>query len=243
MKLLEKINLLYRAYKYKYKDDRGGIDYITKNIQNGQTVIDIGAHKGGYLYFMAQRVGKSGKVYAFEPQSNLYQYLERLIRLFQWKHVSIEHLALSDSKGEVTLYIPTNKVSSASSPGATIVPQKGNSEVGKTETVKTETLDAYCTKNSIEPDFLKIDVEGNELKIFNGGDSILKKFKPKIIVEIESRHVGEEKVLETFNYLDNLGYKGHFIHGVHLIPLKDFRFEIHQNRGDMANYCNNFTFE
>ncbi len=205
--------------------------------------MDIGAHKGGYLYFMTQRVGKSGKVYAFEPQSNLYQYIVRLVHLFQWKHVSIEHLALSDSEGEVTLYIPTNKVSISSSPGATIVQQKGNSDFGKTETVKTESLDSYCKRNSIEPNFLKIDVEGNELKIFQGGEAILRQFKPKIIVEIESRHVGEQKVAETFNYLANLGYEGHFIHGAHCIPLADFRFEIHQNRSDMANYCNNFTFE
>lgn len=78
MKLIESIKLRHRANKYKNKDDIGGIAYINSAIKKGQTVLDIGAHKAGYLYFMLRQVGDKGEVFAFEPQSNLYQYIKKL---------------------------------------------------------------------------------------------------------------------------------------------------------------------
>ena len=243
VKLIESIKLKHRANKYKNKDDKGGIAYINSIIKDGQTVLDIGAHKAGYLFFIRKQVGKNGKVIAFEPQTKLYKYLNKIKTLFKWDNVTIEHLALSDSTGTVTLYIPTNKVSKGSSPGATIVASNKQSQFCTTETVLTETLDSYSSRNQIIPEFLKIDVEGNELKVFQGGLNTLKKYRPKIIVEIEARHVGREKVIETFNFLESFGYTGHFINGINRIPIASFNFDVHQNTDYPNNYCNNFTFE
>ncbi len=243
MKFLEKIKLKIRANKYKNKNDRGGIAYLISTIKKGQTVLDVGAHKAGYLYFMLQQVGSEGKVFAFEPQSNLYQYILRIKTLFRWNNVTIEHLALSDTAGTVTLYIPSNKVTGGSSPGATIVEHKGRIDISARETVPTETLDVYCKSKNIKPDFIKIDVEGNELKIFQGGINTLKNYKPKIMVEIEARHVGKDQVTNTFKFMESLCYRGHFIHGLDRIPINLFDFDKYQNIDDMENYCNNFTFE
>lgn len=243
MKLLELVKLQFRANKYKNKNDKGGIAYILNTIQAGQVVLDIGAHKAGYLYFMLKKVGIQGKIYAFEPQLALYDYLTKLKKLLKWSNVVIEHLALSNSAGTVTLFIPKNKVNDSSSPGATIVNFKEHSDISGTETVQTDTLDAYCGQHNIRPNFLKIDVEGNELKIFEGGLETLKKYKPKILVEIEARHIGADRVLETFEFMKTLGYKGQFIHGLNYLPLEEFSIETYQNVNDQKNYCNNFIFE
>ncbi len=240
---IEKIKLKHRANKYKNKDDKGGIAYILQNIKAGQTVLDIGCHKAGYLYFMQQKVGSTGKVVAFEPQSLLHNYIKKIIAVCNWKNVKVEHLALSDSKGVVTLFIPSNKKSKASSPGATIVNQTNTENIDITEQVNTNTLDDYCTENNLQPNLLKIDVEGNELRVLVGGIETIKKHKPKIIIECEARHVGKEKVLETFKYLLQLGYKGYFIEDVNKIALDKFDFEQHQNTNNMHHYCNNFVFE
>lgn len=242
IRFIERFKLKYRAAKYKTKNDRGGIVYILDSIKNGQTVFDIGAHKAGYLYYMLAQVGKQGQVVAFEPQSNLYKYISKLKTSFKWDNVSVEHLALSDKNGETTLYIPANKVKKGSSPGASVLADK-NSNNCITELVKIETLDSYCLRQNIIPDFLKIDIEGNELNFFRGAVTILQKYKPKIIVEIEARHVGKNKVLETFEFMKSLNYEGCFIHGLNRIPLASFSFEKHQNISDAANYCNNFIFE
>lgn len=243
MKLIESIKLRLRANKYKIKDDIGGIAYINSTIKKGQTILDIGAHKAGYLYFILKKAGDKGKVFAFEPQSNLYDYIKKLKVLFKWDNVTIEHLALSDTAGEVTLYIPINKVSNASAPGATIVDHNDKTRFSMTENVSTETLDSYCNRNNIKPDFLKIDVEGNELRIFHGGFETLKKYKPKVLVEIEALHVGQEKVLETFKFMKSLGYSGYILHGLERIPLTNFSFDKYQNTNNRINYCNNFAFE
>ncbi len=243
MKLIERIKLAYRAYKYSTKDDRGGIAYLNATVQPGQTVFDIGAHKAGYLYCMLNKVGKAGKVYAFEPQLKLYRYIYNLKQQLNWSNVTVEHLALSDTAGNTTLYIPQNNVSTGSSPGATIVQDKANTAMYATEHVATNTLDAYCNKHAAAPAFLKIDVEGNELRVLMGGIETLKKHKPNILVEIESRHVGEEKARETFRFLEGVGYTGYVLSGLERLPLSRFGFDTHQNLNDRKNYCNNFVFE
>ncbi|MBX2887755.1 MAG: FkbM family methyltransferase [Ferruginibacter sp.] len=243
MKWLENFKLTYRANKYKNKNDKGGISYLLATVQPGQTVFDIGAHKAGFLFWLLKRVGENGFVYAFEPQTSLFHYIKKLKALFDWENVTVEHLALSDSVETVTLFIPENKTGGKSSPGATIVEHKGSNDTFTTEKTETQTLDNYCNKHNLKPSFLKIDVEGNELKVLKGGLQTLKSFKPKIIIEIEARHVGEERAKETFHFLESLGYTGRFIHGTNYLPISSFNFGEHQNLNDKANYCNNFIFE
>lgn len=240
---LEKIKLRKRAARYRNKLDKGEIEYLMSAIGKGQTAMDIGAHKAGYTYWMVKMAGSSGSVYAFEPQKRLYEYIKHIKAVFKWDNVYVENLALSDNTSSATLYIPVNKINSGSSPGATIVGEKGSRFDGLTEVVETETLDSYCARMGLKPDFIKIDVEGSELKVFKGGINILKSCKPKILVEIESRHVGENQVVETFDFMRSLGYTGHFIHHTSQVPISSFDFKKHQNQGDMNNYCNNFTFE
>ncbi|TSA36836.1 MAG: FkbM family methyltransferase [Porphyromonadaceae bacterium] len=243
MKLIERIRLICRTLKYKNKNDKGGIAYLLSTIREGDTVFDIGAHKAGYLYFMIKKAGIKGNIFAFEPQILLYQYIVKLKRLFNWTNVTIEHLALSDKAGRVKLYIPSDRNSQASSPGASIVKLDYPGGIGSTEEVDTETLDSYCTRHGIRPDFLKIDVEGNELRIFNGGLSTLRKCKPKILVEIEARHVGRDQVYQTIEFLQNMGYQGYFIQDMNWLPVSSFNFDTHQNPGNRKMYCNNFIFE
>jgi FkbM family methyltransferase len=241
MKLTEQLKLSYRANKYKNKHDKGGIKYMLQSIKTGQTVFDIGAHKGGYLYFILKKTGNEGKVYAFEPQSLLYNYLVKIKEILGWSNVTVEHMALSDKETKTTLFIPENK-NEPSSPGATIVKPLIKNGKGKTEEVTTDTLDSYCNRFNIQPDFLKIDVEGNELPIFKGGIETLKRYKPKIFVECEARHVGKERVMETFKFLHDIGYSGSFIRDTDFFPLKDFNIEKHQDLA-LKPYCNNFIFE
>jgi len=243
MKFIEHIKLSHRAHKYKNKEDKGGIKYILNTLRTGQTVFDIGAHKGGYLYLMLNQIGVNGRLFAFEPQLILYTYLTKIKTLFNWNNVIVEHLALSDSYGNATLYIPMNK-SRLSSPASTLIMPLERKSIRAQEVVVTDTLDRYCRKNNIKPDFLKIDTEGNELNILKGGIQTIKKYKPKILVECEARHVGREKVFETFKFLDDLGYRGSFIFGADRIPLAAFSFEIYQNPlTEKKMYCNNFIFD
>ena len=243
MKAIEQLKLEYRSARYKYREDRGGIAYIESRVQKGDTVLDIGAHKGAYLNILLRQTGKQGRVIAFEPQRKLYDYLKTISSVLSWDNVVVEHLALSGSNGTSRLFIPVNRKSNGTSPGASLVKSFEGDQLKVTETVQTTTLDSYCLIHNIKPDFLKIDTEGNELDIFKGGAIVLKQNKPAIFVEIEARHAGEEKVKETIAFLEKIGYTGHFIHGLKRIPVSQFSFDKYQNPSDRKNYCNNFTFE
>ncbi len=243
MKAIEQLKLEYRSARYKYREDRGGIAFIENRVRKGDTVFDIGAHKGAYLNILLRQTGKQGRVFAFEPQRKLYDYLTRISAILSWDNVVVEHLALSGSNGTSRLFIPVNRKNNGTSPGASLVKNFEEDQLRVTETVQTETLDSYCQRQNIRPDFLKIDTEGNELAIFKGGETILKRFKPIIYVEIEARHAGEEKVLKTIGFLEALSYTGHFIHGLKQVPVSQFSFDKYQNSNDPKNYCNNFTFE
>lgn len=243
MHILEKLKLIYRANSYRLRLDRGGIAFIRSEIRRGDTVLDIGSHKGGYLYFMRQRTGSTGRIFAFEPQKQLYEYLIKITDIFGWKNVIPEQIAISDTTGEATLTIPKRKARSTSSPGATLLKNLIRDPLATRERVPSESLDSYCSRKMIEPDFIKIDVEGNELNIFRGGIKTLMKYHPKIHVEIEIRHAGMDNVNETFRFLEDLGYSGQFVHGRSIRPLSDFSLQKHQNSGDKRNYCNNFLFK
>lgn len=241
LNFLAHLKLKIRANKYKNKNDKGGISYILNQVQNGDTVLDVGTHKAGYLYFMLQKVGINGQVHAFEPQNNLFNLLIKLKSSLNWNNVFISNTALSDRKSNVTLHIPV-KPGKTDSPGASLLNLEHiNSETMAQDTV-TETLDDYCQSRKIAPSFIKIDVEGNELKVLKGGLSTINSFKPKIMVESEERHIGKESVEEVFAFLLGIGYKGFFIKDDQYIPLGQFEFDKHQNINDKP-YCNNFIFE
>ena len=242
MKIVESIKLLHRVYKYS-NSDKGEFAYIKKSIKKGDLVFDIGAHKAGYLYQLLAQTGKGGSLIGFEPQQILYTYLEKIKKLFHWDNVVIEHIALSNVSGQSNLYLPAQLHGKLSSPSATIVEHENDINFQATEKVIITTLDEYCAKHQLIPHFLKVDVEGNELKVFKGAEAILKKHRPKILVEIESRHIGKEQVMETIQYLESLGYQGKIIQGTHFIPTTEFSFEKFQDFNNKATYANNFIFE
>ena len=242
MKLIYWFQLLIRSYSYK-RSDVGGIGYVISILKKGQCVLDVGCHKGEYLFFMRKKVGPTGKVYAFEPQSALYKYLLKVKILFKWDNVVVEQIAVSNTKGLATLFVP------GATFDATLQQSVLKSNFIFSEQVPTETLDSYCEARKIAPEFVKIDVEGNELNVLNGGVEVLKKYKPRILIEIEARHVGEEKAKETFEFLMQLGYEGSFVHNNTYKPLDAFSFKEHQNKKNLWSnkcqtpYCNNFIFE
>jgi hypothetical protein len=44
------------------------------------------------------------------------------------------------------------------------------------------TLDEWCRKNSVKPDFIKMDLEGMEIAALKGAQNIIKEFKPRLAV-------------------------------------------------------------
>lgn len=245
--MINRIAFLYRAYRYRYRIDPTEIRYILAHLKPGDTAVDVGCHKGGYLYWMQRRVGERGQIFAFEPQPKLFTYLQGIQQLFGFNNVQLEHKGLSSVPGIMELHVPAS--ASGTSPGATLnrLAETEGSSLTRHQ-VEVSTLDDYFHKRGIRPVLLKIDVEGHELEVLKGGRELLAVCKPRILMECENRHIQAGSVQDVFDFLLRLGYAGYFITQGGLRPLQEFDASLHQRAGEgrywgAEEYVNNFVFE
>jgi len=241
---LQQIKMLIRAWHYRLQENPNEISFIIENAGPGDTLIDIGANKGGFLYWMINRAGNKGTVIGFEPQNFLYFFLKKYFSGNKYSQVIIEPYAVSDKEEIASMIIPENGKSS--SPGASIHFTLEVGSSAKIEPVKTMSLDQYCTLNNVKPKLIKIDVEGHELKVIKGGLQILALYKPKLILECEALQVGRSSVKATFDQIISLGYKGFFFFKGARLDILNFDPEKHQPERftgkKSIEYCSNFFF-
>lgn len=243
--MVEKIKYIYRAYRFLYKIDPNEINYIRRNLNKGDIAIDIGSHKGGYLYWLISKVGIKGKVFAFEPQVQLYNYLQGISRRFGYKNVILENKGLSSKEGSVTFFIPKTK--KGNSPGARIDYLDDGTQYNEAE-IEITTLDKYFFESKIFPKLIKIDVEGHEKQVLLGGMNLLKSCMPKLLIECENRHLKDENIFDVFKVLLDIGYQGYFFKNRTLTSISEFNIDTNQKVGEgrfweAKGYINNFIFE
>jgi len=241
--MVNKINLeilrwVFRAWRYRLKVEKQEISFMLKQLKPGQTAIDIGAHKGAYTYWMSKYVGKYGKVFSFEPQPELYNQLNKLLKHSNSNNVNLESLALSSSKGEATMLIPGKKTS----PSASINTSKREGIVSKITVDKTTLDDYFCSQNQIPVNFIKCDVEGHELDVLLGAKKLLYTSKPIVALESEARHCGADNVMAVFKLLQELNYNGFFFNGASMSSLNNFDINEYQLDPNKKIYVNNFFF-
>jgi len=224
------------------KEYNSVVSYIESSIKKGDVVFDIGSEEDGYLYIMRRRLGNSGRIIAFESAPYLLQRLARRKKILRWKNVELEPVILSDISCTKIVQKPAGTNFSNSSPGAIIINIKDSERDYVSAKIKIDTIDNYCQKNNIHPSFLKIDAGGNELKILKGAINTLKADKPKILLKCEERLAGANNIMETFQYLRQLGYSGYFVLDTIRLPIINFDFNLYQNTHNNF-YCNNFMFE
>lgn len=155
---------------------------IKKLVKPGMQVMDIGANVGAYSLLIAERGGKDGKVIAFEPNPEVRQRLAYNVRLNRLDNqVRIFPFALSDEEGEFTLYVPHSAY-----PNRGIASLKRHvSEVLKEEIrIEVKTLDDIFVDTGLtQLDFLKVDTDGSDAEVLQGGMEVIKRFLPYIIFE------------------------------------------------------------
>tara|TARA_Y100001978_G_scaffold179193_1_gene173852 strand:- start:1033 stop:1758 length:726 start_codon:yes stop_codon:yes gene_type:complete len=238
MKFFQQYKLVARAWRYRLIIDKAEIQYLLHNIKTNDRCIDIGAHKGAYTYWMSKCVGEKGEVYAFEPQPQLFKSFEGAIISSKILNIQLSQLGFSDTIGVNRLIVPNGQVS----PSASFHLKKTDKDT--THEINTTTLDNFFTANNIsEINFIKCDVEGHELEVFQGGENFFKINRPKILVESEARHCGEKKVNDFFSYMKDIDYCGYYFEDGSLKSIDNynlFEFQIDPKR---STYINNFVFE
>lgn len=196
-------------------------------------VVDVGSNIGIYSYFFS---GHVKRVDSFEP----IREVSRLLRDSGLANVEVHDCALSRMVGEGRLFIPFS------------VPEKLNWSLSSLETrgdvkvetraIEVRTLDSFGYH---DVSLLKIDVEGHEVQVLEGGLETIKACRPILFIEIEQRHA-QEDVHDRIRFVEKLGYAGFFLRSGSLVPVSKFRYEKHQepfleNVMD-KRYVNNFFF-
>src|ERR1700679_2378598 len=92
-----------RCLRYRFRTERLEIKTMMRLQLSGATVLDIGANKGIYCFWMMRAVGRSGRVIAFEPQPEMRDSIERRKLRFDWRNLRVMNVALSNSDGSMNL--------------------------------------------------------------------------------------------------------------------------------------------
>lgn len=123
--------------------------------------IDIGANAGSYTLFVANRVGRSGRIVAVEPHPVALERLRCNLALNGIDWVTVAPVALSDQIGTVSLFINDQNIGS-SSIHSDLRPDVASRGIG----VPCQTLLSLVEQEGLQRiDAIKIDVEGAEDRI------------------------------------------------------------------------------
>lgn len=198
--------------------------------------IDIGANRGIYSYYLSKL---SKHVFAYEPNPNLAKFLDATVK----SNVTVKNIALSDSIRNEILNVPIIDGHETHN-----LARVGKSFKGTALQIpiKLTTLDREEHKDI---GFIKIDVEGHEMNVLKGGESIIREYLPNMIIEIEQRH-SNISILDTISYILDQGYYGYFFYCGNLCNITEFNVDKHQLKyltdGTATitsnRYVNNFIF-
>jgi FkbM family methyltransferase len=191
-------------YIFKTKNSSDAIPMmvaLSSKISGCNICFDIGANIGITTVWMARNCNK---VYAFEPCKQNLERLKENLAVNHISNVEVISKAVSDNVGQEIFYI-------RESYGHHSLLQGHVSKVIEKVSIESVTLDSFCFDNKIDYiDFLKIDVEGAELKVLNGASQLLKNKRIGLIVFEHSpilHSVQNRDVSEVIQYLIKSGYK------------------------------------
>jgi FkbM family methyltransferase len=165
--------------------------FLAATLQPGMTFVDVGANEGLYTLLAAVQVGNGGRVFALEPSSREVERLRANIDVNRLRNVEVFQLALYDRAGSA----PLTRASFGHEGQNVIGNRIPNAAVATAgaETVRLETLDAFVAARSLDRlDLVKLDAEGCEARIVEGGRSTMQRFRPILLIEIAPEHLAAQ---------------------------------------------------
>jgi FkbM family methyltransferase len=196
---IDNAHFLIRCLRYRFRTEKLQLKTMMGLHLKGATVLDIGANKGIYCFWMMRAVGPSGNVIAFEPQLEMCDGIERQKLRFNWSNLRVMNVALSDLDGQKSL--SRQRIGDGS---ATLeATRRRNTDA--TLNVQVTKLDTIADEIFSKLKFIKCDVEGHERNVFLGGEQTIRRYRP--VVQFEST-VTDPRTQDIFQFFRGLGYSG-----------------------------------
>lgn len=189
-------------------------------VEPGAVCIDIGAAAGIYTMALSRLAGPRGQVHSVEPLPFANLLVARMLNVGRVTNVRQHAVALGAEAGIDFMSVPVGRFGLVT--GRSFLDRRAGGPDPNTEfagqvtvTVTVDTLDGLCARLGIERlDFVKIDVEGAELEVLEGGRGIVDACRPAFLVEIEARHAARYRRSpdEVMGWLFERGYSMHTWH-------------------------------
>ena len=195
---LSEVKARYGFFRYISNDEHMGmalkkygefseieLSVIKRFIRPGDYVFDIGANIGLLTVPFARHVGANGKVFSFEPQSFVYNVLNKNIELNNLSNVKAYNNGVGSKKKKIKID-EMDFTKTGNFGGFTLSNKYKNSDCGTIKHKKKNLVNILKLDDFLELskcDFMKIDVELMEIDVLKGGEKFLNKYKPTLWVE------------------------------------------------------------
>lgn len=193
------------------------IELIDRVVREGDTAIDIGANYGLWAYYLSRGVGRTGKVYSFEPipfTARTLRLIGRALRFLD--NVEIVNKGCGEKAGRIEFTVPVQEGGAISAGLVHMVGRKDArpgkevfADFEKTKNVECDVvaLDGYLP-NIERLTLLKCDIEGADLFAMRGARGLLEKHKPVVIIEITPWFLEGFgiSVGDVYAFFEGLGY-------------------------------------
>lgn len=163
-------------------------------VRPGDVCVDVGSAAGLYSQALSHLVGPAGLVHSVEPLSFSHPVWSRVLGAWERPNVIRHAMALGASPGRAAMRVPFRPYGPDTSRSFLARNTHGlgsNSEFSHhvDMLVDVDTLDGLRAGADLTRlDLLKIDVEGAELHVLQGGQQTIETFRPTMLIEIEARH-------------------------------------------------------
>ena len=182
-------------YGALHVSERKLIKFFLKNLKPDDVFYDIGANRGFYTFLASELCEET---HAFEPMSKLASVIKQNVR--KNEKIVINTVALSNMNGPIDFYLMDSTMTN------TISAAVAEHSVSKKVRVPSITLDTYLTTHT-KPTVLKIDAEGAEERVIEGGTNFFSSYEPVIAMEIWGKENEWELSMRAAQRLRGMGYR------------------------------------
>jgi FkbM family methyltransferase len=157
------------------------VEIMRRFVRAGDVVFDIGANIGLHSIVLSRFAGSSGRLHAFEPNAELLPALTHTIG--QLGNASLHAVALSNKNAESSLFVPPDDSVASLADWTALSPKfKEDGPAHLVDCRERRLSDLIGSDELPQPDFMKCDVEGAELQVFQGACETLDRVNAPVIL-------------------------------------------------------------
>ncbi len=194
-----------RFFLYRYNDGEMHEPPVSQELiarlENAEVFADVGAHLG-YYGCIAGAAYPDLKLFLFEMNHNMVELIERNLAANKLNDAVVVNQAVSDRRKRISY-------ADGSVDAGLSMSQAGDQSGREGEvTAEAVSLDEFFAEKGVDPDVIKIDVQGAEMEALQGARAIIERRHPVIFLEVHPKLVGSFGVTvpNIYRFLADKGY-------------------------------------